>query len=333
MNYTVFRLITGKAEGTYSIKRSVGIKNGVLKDISYRPGTDSIFDEDNKKSASQPKEVVFNYNDIISDPAIEIVVPNANKVLIDFIKGHAKYNVDFTEYNADVVAQNKSKSYDDIAKALEFVNMSVDYEVKACALAVFGISHFQKSVEICKADLKAKAINEPSSIIGVFEEPDFQVKYVASLAFCTGIIVNNNTNTAILWADTLDPILTIAKGENGINKLTDFLKVVTKESEVLLQEFQLRLDKQTKKVYAEDNKSSELLKSKDEEIRLLTLKLKSLEVGKEDVTNTDLANDIEVVYTDLSLEELKLKYAEKFGTDLPARFKNDKAWIAEKLNK
>ncbi|MEN9655114.1 MAG: Cellulophaga phage phi46:3 [Bacteroidota bacterium] len=324
MNYTVYRLITGKLDGTYSIKRSVGLRNGVLKDISYRPGTDSIFDEDNKGSIVAQKEVVFEYNDILSDPAVEIVVPNANQVLNAFIRAHAKYDVDFTEHNPDAVAKEKSKSYDDIAKALEYVNVGSSDEISASALAVFGISHFQKSVEICKADLKEKAIKEPKVIIEVFEAPDFQNKYLASLAFCSGIIVNNNTNTAILWSDSSEPILTIAKGENGIQKLTELLSVTGQESEVLLQEFQNRLDKKGSNTVSSKD-TSVLLKSKDDEIADLKKQLAK--------ANDIKVNGAEILTGDTSLlRSYQQDYFEKFGKEVPARYKNDKDWIVEKLS-
>lgn len=351
MNYTVFRLITGKLEGTYSLKRGVGLKNGVLKDIAYRPGTDSIFEEDNKGSVSEQKEVVFKYNDLLNDPAIEVVVPNANKVLIDFLRTHAKFGVDYIEYNQDKVSEERTKLSDDIFKALEFVNVSDDNETHATALAVFGLDYFSKSIAVCRADLKEKAVKEPKKVIDAFSAPDFKNKYVSSLAFCSDVIKMNNTNTAIVWTDTNSPIISIAKGENGIDKLAEFLGSATDETKVLLQEFQARLDKKTNSGPTVD--ASKELKQKDKKIAELEAKLaaatntatetKPIVEPVED--DTDGASGL-ILETDeakqallakdpatMNLAEAQAAYVLKFKKPLPIAYKNKIEWLVAQLTK
>lgn len=350
MSYTVFRLITGKLEGTYSLKRGVGLKNGVLKDIAYRPGTDSIFEEDNKGSVSEQKEVVFKYNDLLNDPAIEVVVPNANKVLIDFLRTHAKFGVDYIEYNQDKVSEERTKLSDDIFKALEFVNVSDDNETHATALAVFGLDYFSKSIAVCRADLKEKAVKEPKKVIDAFSAPDFQNKYVSSLAFCSDVIKINNTNTAILWSDTDAPIISIAKGENGIDKLAEFLGSATDETKVLLQEFQARLDKKTNSGPTVD--ASKELSKANKEIAELKAKLAAATNATGTKTHAEPVEDntdepsglvldtyeakqalLDKDPATMDLAEAQAAYVLKFQKPLPIAYKNKIEWLVSQLTK
>lgn len=317
-NETIFRLKTGKKKGTYTLKEGVANIGGNLKNISYRPGTSSIVDEENKESVVKARPVTFKHNNQMGNPAVEIVVPNANKLLLEFLTKHQKFNIDYEIYDEDAVANKKVDTYNAIEKALAYVNLSDENEVKASALAVFGMDYFSKSTNICQQDLKKTAIENPTKVIGVYENEAFHSRHVASLMYGTGVIENNPTSTAVVWADTKGVIVHITQGESGIDKLTTFLHAKSTESESLMHEFAKRIDKlATKKVTTAD--LSKELSAKDKEIEELRAQLAKSQTAKVNVTD------------ETTLEEASIAYKEKTGNDVPPRYKNDLEWIKTKL--
>ena len=235
-NETIFRLKTGKKRGTYTLKTGVGKKDGALQNISYRPGTASIFDIDNEKSVARAKPVTLKYNNHQNDPAVQITVPNADRLLIAFLMNHQKYNIDYEIYDEDIVAARKVQNYDDVGKALGYVNLSEEYEIKAAALAVFGMNYFGKSAIVCKQDLKAAAIERPMLVNNTYENASFANRYIASLMYCHGIIQNNPMHTAVVWTENGGAIVHITQGESGLEKLTEYLQRQSEDSQSLLQD-------------------------------------------------------------------------------------------------
>jgi hypothetical protein len=296
----------------------VGKIDGVLKNISYRPGTSSIVDEENKDSVVKPRPVTLKYNNQMGNPAVEIAVPNANKLLNDFLKKHQKFNIDYEIYDEDAVANKKVENYNSIEKALSYVNLSDENEVKASALAVFGMDYFGKSFNICQQDLKKTAIENPNKVIGVYENEAFHSRHMASLMYGTGVIENNPTSTAVVWTDTRGVIVHITQGESGIDKLTSFLHKESEESKSLMQEFSKRIDTLAKpKVTATDY--SKELSDKDKEIEALKAQLAK-------------ANAVSVEVNDkMTLEQASIAYKNKTGNDVPVRYKNELEWIKSKL--
>ena len=213
-------------------------------------------------------------------------------------------------------------------------------------MAVFGLNSFYKTATQCVAELKATAFKTPEKINDAMEASNYETKFVAGLAFVSGIIKINATHTAIEWSENDGTILHIAQGENGLDKLTNFLTSETKEAQILLQEFSNRLDRKEKdkSISLESLKEKdELINSKDAEIEELKRKLQEAESKKESVTevsNNDPEEEVDdnntsetVEDTKISLEELQSSYKEKFGKDVPVRFKNDETWIAKELAK
>lgn len=324
-----FRLITGKKDGTYTLKRGMGLKEGVMRNISYRPGAKSIYDEDNEKNAVKPEAVVFRYNDILNDPAVQIIVPATNKTLLDFLRTHELYGRHYIEYDADKEAAKDLTLYDDKERAFELVRESDDIKSQAKAMVLFGISVFNESINVIKKKLKETADKNPRAVIKAFEAEDYTGKYLAGLAFCSGIIKTNLTHTAVIWNDASQGvIIPVAKGENGIDKLGELLSMKTDQSETLLQEFQARLDKAgakeangmtlTEGVVAEKQKA---LDEKDAEIEAL----------KKQLAEAKKATAEPVNYSGLSLEEATELYKEQKGKDVPPAQTKNREWIISKL--
>ena len=314
---TIYRLKTGKKFGTYTLTSGVGRIKDVLKNISYRPGTSSIVDEDNKNSVVKARPVTFKFNNQMGNPAVEIIVPNANKLLNDFLQAHQKFNIDYEIYDEDAIANKKVENYNSIEKALSYVNLSDENEIKASALAVFGMNYFDKSTNICKQDLKKEAIEKPANVIGVYENEAFHSRHMASLMYGTRVIENNPTSTAVVWADTKGVIVHITQGESGIDKLTSFLHKDSPESQSLMQEFSKRVDTLAKpKVSADLSKE---LSAKDKEIEELKAQLAKASVKPIEVSD------------EMTLEQASEAYKLKTGNDVPIRYKNDLEWIKTKL--
>lgn len=328
-NTTTFRLKGKKKKGNWILPRGMARdKDGFIKKISYRPGAVSIFDEDNKKSAAKPKAVVFSYNMKKHDPHVEIEVPKGDKLLYEYLTKHPKYNKDYFIYDENVEATKKSEKYDKVEKALGYVSDAGEYEVKAAALAVFGFEYISKATEVCKSQLKERAFNSPESIINVYEAVDFHNRYMVSLMYCNNIIENNDTHTAVLWSDSKNAILTIAKGETGIDKITEYISRENSDSITLLQEFQARYEKMQKlkkEAKFDSATASKEISAKDKEIEELK---KALAAATKKEEPEEVVTD---KYKDLTLEESILLYKEQKGQDVPTSKVTNLPWIVKQL--
>lgn len=333
-NTTTFRLKGKKKKGHWILPRGMAkAPDGFMKKISYRPGTTSIFDDDNKKSAAKPKAVVFSYNMKKHDPHVEIEVPKSDKLLFDYLTKHPKFNKEYFIYDENAEATKKSQQYDKVEKALGYVSDAGEYEVKAAALAVFGFDFFSKTVEVCKAKLKERAFNNPDEIINVYKAEDFQNRYMVALMYCNNIIENNDTHSAVLWSDTKNAIMTIAVGETGIDKITEFINRNTPESLVLLQEFQARVDKvekAKKEAKFDSATASKEISAKDKRIAELEKMLAEKQAPAED--KNPPAEEVVDKYENVTLEEAVALYKEQKGQDVPTAKATNLPWIVKQLS-
>lgn len=330
-NTTTFRLKGKKKKGEWLLPRGMAkAPDGFMKRISYRPGTTSIFDDDNKKSAAKPRSVVFSYNMKKHDPAVEIEVPKNDKLLYEYLTKHPKFNKEYYIYDENAEATKKAKHYDNVEAALNHVSEGGDDEVRAAALTVFGPEYFTKSVEVCRAKLKETAFNSPDKILAVYKATDFQNRYLVALMYCNSIIENNETHTAVLWSDTKNPILTVVTGEKGIDKVTEYINRGTDESIALMQEFQARIDKVAKAkktANLDSEKAAKLINSQESEIE----KLKR-ELAEEKAKNAAPQVPAADKYADLTIEEATTLYNEQNPkTPVPTSKEGNLEWIKSKL--
>jgi hypothetical protein len=340
MAKVIFRLnLQGKTPSTWSLPQSNVMSPKDEKGnkfIAYYPGEDSCFVEDivAKNKDLRPADVpLFEYN--VSSKQTELAVDEKNIALIRYLKTHPWFGIKYVIYSKDGQAKKDLTEFENVEKALELIKESDELKVQAISMAIFGLSSFNKSYTQCAAELKAKAIREPLVIIQAMEATNYETKYVSGLAFVSKIIKLNPTHTAIVWADSSEGvILHIAQGENGLDKLTNFLTNETKEAQVLLQEFNSRLERKERMV-ARSEDVDKALSEKDAEIaelkRQLTeanaVKVEAPEVteSKEDATD-EIPKDGKSI-----LEQLQEDYKLKFNSEVPIRYKNDEVWIAKKL--
>jgi hypothetical protein len=345
-NSTTFRLTTDKKEGTWSLRGGSAKKNGVAKFINYWPGSNSIFDEDNKESIVKPKAVIFRYNDIISDPGVEIVVPNENKVLIDYLKAHPYFNIHYKIHNQNEIDEQKSQDYDKIEEALSLIKETDDTKVQAIALAVFGIDAYGWLPSKAKASLKEKAVTSPAYVIEQLGSSDYYSKYLAALAVYSGIIEEDYTRSAVVWNDSQKgTILAIAKGESGILKLAELLASESHESKVLLQEIGTRIDAKNsseRKFTASDNLTNAAPVKSEKEIADEAIEKYKASLGDNVKTEEQLRAEIRAEIlaevanntgnvSSETIEQIQELYKEVTGNEAPARFKNDADWLKAKI--
>lgn len=352
-NQTTFRLTTDKKEGTWTLRGGSAKKNGIAKFINYWPGSDSIFDEDNKESIVKPKQVIFRYNDTLSDPGVEIVVPNENKVLIDYLMAHPFYLIHYKIHNEEEIDQEKSSSYDKVEEALGLIKETEDLKIQAIALAVFGIDAFGWTAAKCNASLKEKAITNSQFIIEKIKADNYESKYLSALAFFSGIVTEDSLKSAIVWNDDEKGIiLRLAKGENGITKLSELLSVESNEGLLILQEIGIRLNKtapEAKEVKKATVVNAAPIKT-EEQIRaevLAEFKANAAPVKTEAEIRAEIlaeiaAENIEVdvdaqkelvAFDATDLAQVQAKYFEVKGKVPPVNKKNDIDWLNAELSK
>lgn len=353
-NSTTFRLTTDKKEGTWSIRGGSAKKNGVAKFINYWPGSNSIFDEDNKKSIIKPQSVVFRYNDTLSDPGVEIIVPNENKVLIDYLKSHPYYGIHYKIHNQNEIDEQKSQDYDKIEEALSLIKETDEAKVQAIALAIFGINAYGWLPSKCKASLKEKAVNSPAYIIDQFNSAEYQGKYLAALSIYSGVLQEDYVNSAVVWNDAQKGIvLRLAKGESGVIKLGELLSVESDEGRILLQEIGNRIElKNTPNIqptfnipvanFAPTKTEAEIAQEAIEKYKASLTPVKSeaeiraevlAELAKENLgVGTEDSNAIKPEFnTQETIEQVQERYKQVTGNEAPSRYKNDASWLNAKI--
>lgn len=351
-----FRLTEKRTPASWTLSGGYAVKPGFgSKLINYFPGSDSIYVED-QKSDVKAKEVEFFYNDILSDPATSIMVDENNTSLLNYLKAHAFFGHHYYIHNEDLLAENKLADYDKIEKAFSLIKETDDFKVKAIALVVFKIDAHGWSPTKAKAELKEKATKNPDMIINAIEADGYEARYLAALAFYSGIVKDNNTSTAVVWNDeNQSEILKLAVGENGIQKLGEKLSVSNEESNLILQQIGTKLNALNSAPAAENFKvknaevvsgktaeqiaaeaveayKASLPKAKTEaEIRAEILA--ELDGNAPDTAPVDTTAKDTVTFDSTDLVQVQAKYKELFGKDAPINKKNNLDWLNAEIAK
>lgn len=344
----IFRLTENRTPASWSISGGFAVKEGKgRKMINYYPGSDSYFDED-QTSDVKAQEVVFMYNDILSDPATEIEVNVENTALIGYLKAHPFFNLHYKIHNEDMISEEKLVNYDKVEKAFELIKETDHLKVKAMALVVFKIEAHGWSAVKAKAELKEKATKNPDVIIKAIEADNYEGKFLAALAYYSGIVSDNNTSTAVVWTDeNQGEIIKLAVGENGIQKLGEKLSVSDDESNLILQMIGHKLealsipkkDESSKSVSSTPSKSeAEIAAEAIEKYKATLTPVKSeadirAEIEKEyaDKLKGETSASTDVKKEDEELVVARAKYKELFEKDVANLKKNDLDWINSQI--
>ncbi|QRE03510.1 ABC transporter permease [Flavobacterium psychrophilum] len=333
----VFRLTEKRTPASWCISGGFAIKEGKgRKLINYYPGSDSHFVED-QTSDIPAQEVVFTYNDILSDPATEIVVDEDNKSLVSYLKAHPFFNERYKIHDEEELSKEKSANYDKISEAFSLIQESDEFKIQAIAIAILGMEAYGWSAAKCSATLKETATKNPDVIISKANSDNYESFLLSALAFGVGIVKEDVTGNEVIWNDnTQGVILRLAKGENGIEKLGDMLSDANNKT--VLQEIGIRMKKyektSTEKGLATEDFAKVKIVVNEQARQIEELKAQLALASSKQIEGVTVTNYETVEPTKkLTLEEAQKAYIEQEKKDLPPAQKNNLDWILSKLNK
>lgn len=296
---------TGKEEEVFVGKRRV----------KYVEGTNSIFEED-LKGDYVARSIWFEHG--------ELYVDKDDTLLNYILQNHPWYDKKFYLWSEENELKQELEKHRLRDKIRDLISNSEQEKLKAIAIALFGVSAVDWSNDKSEIELRKYSDKKPLELEAEFSSKTYESKYLSALAFTKGLVENNLGQTAVVWNDTTkDVIVYVGKGENGINKLGEFLSEKSEESLIVLQTINERIKKLEMNLPKKEKDVAKTIKDKDAEIEALKKQLAEAQKGGVQ-SSTNGADDSE-------LAELQAKYKEKEGKEVPPRFKNDKEWIAKKL--
>lgn len=289
----------------------------VDKLVHYLKGAPSIWAED-YKGDKKPIKAVYFENGVLE-------VDESDVLLQEILSIHRFNNVKYERYDATVSAERKLLDFELREKALEVVNVSGDTKIQALALALIGKSAIDFSAKEALAELKTLAYEKPQSILDEIEKPNYEIKYLSGLAFLKGVVKENETQTAVVWADNGNVILKLAVGESGIDQLTKMLAVKSESTVTTLQRLgSLVAETKSDSVSASvDESVAKVLSEKDAQIEALQ---KELAVAKANEGKKE-----EGLQSEEELLSLRQDYFASVGKEVPPNKKNDAEWMKAKI--
>lgn len=287
-----------------------GVDTGSFK-AKYVKGAKSIWADELPEHL--PSEKVWFNNGFL-------FVPNSDKNLLKICELHPFLNLKFFKFDKEEEAKKELaalKAKDDV---IELISNSDTDKIVATAMAVFGQQAFSWDISTSELELRKYAEQNPQKLSNELNSKTYESKYLSALAFGKGIVRNNLGKTAVIWNDSTEgEILKLARGENGIAKLGELLSKKTEESELILQAIGEKIKSTSMNLPKKD--VAKTIKDKDAEIEALKKQLAEAQKGGVQPSTSG----------DSELAELQAKYKEIEGKEVPPRFKNDKEWIAKKI--
>lgn len=341
----IYKLTSGKTSGSFQlplrgilVARKVD-NESILKEIQYVPGASSIYKEDHKGDAKS-KSLWFDDG--------EIRVSLDDKLLNDLLQSHPWFKSKFILVNEEETAKEKVSTFEKSAKAANSIlNEKDDDRLVAMAMILISLDASAWNPFKCKAELLEYAKNHSDTLLNAMDKPDYESRFLAALAFNKKIVKYNQFQTAVLWGDeSAGLIVRVAEGENGIDKLGEFLSKQSESSTTTLQRIgekvdDILIDSTSKSVTLD--KSIEDIKAEGIEEYKATLATSKTEAEiraeiqaefeiKYSRVNAN-ANDTKIVSDDaaVDMEALKAEYKEVTGKEVSPRFYNDPEWIKAKI--
>jgi len=335
----VYKLKNGKTSGSYQLPiRTEMIAKIVegeprLKKIHYIPGSDSIFVEDYKGDES-PKAVWFEDG--------EIRVPEENWVLNELLKKHSWFNKHYVLVNEEATAEAEVNEFEILTKASNSIITEKDeYKLQAMAMIVVSMDAANWGAFKCKTELLKYAKNHSKVLLAEMAKSDYESRLIAALSFNKKIVKYNAHRTAVVWNDDKEGIIVrVAEGENGIDKLGEFLSKQNEASTGVLQ----RIGEKTETaesivsevpVVTNEKTEAELRAEIRAELELEYApktgekKEDNKEVPKQEVPAVEAKKEPATEPSDL--EKLREEYVAVTGKELSPRFMNDEEWINKKI--
>lgn len=330
----VYKLKNGKTSGSYQLPiRTEMIAKMVdneprLKNIHYIPGADSFFVED-YKGDEKSKPVWFEDG--------EIRVPEENWVLNELLQKHSWFNKHYVLVNEEATAEAEVNEFEILTKASNSIITEKDeYKLQAMAMIVVSMDAANWGAFKCKTELLKYAKNHSKVLLAEMAKSDYESRLIAALSFNKKIVKYNAHRTAVVWNDDKEGIIVrVAEGENGIDKLGEFLSKENETSTGVLQRIGEKTE--TDNVVVND---VEFVATKTEaelraEIRAemeqeYAQKNKVVaDVPKQEVTAVEAKKEGATEPSDL--EKLREEYVAVTGKELSPRFMNNEEWIKKAI--
>lgn len=306
-----------------------GVNKGLRK-VKYVPGTNSIYAED-LKGDYQPVSLWFENG--------ELHIPKSDILANEILQRHPLNNKMWYLWTEDGEIQEqleKARLRDEVR---ELINTSDEDNLRASSIAIFGYTASRWSKDRCELELRKYADEKPLELKAELKSDGYESKLLSALAFSKGIVATNLSETSIVWNDTTQGvILTLAKGENKIHKLGEYLSERTEESLIVMQTIGEKIDAlkvktpevETKKDKENElpNAVKELLEKQNAEIK----RLKALLENKDNPNPTTEDDGQTHSFEEYSLEELQKAYEDKFEKPAPNSKKNNTEWLIQKLS-
>ena len=303
----IFKLTKGRRPKSYQIplsKETVTRKvGGVKRDklIQYVPGSDSIFAEDHKDDKRSDQIWFMNG---------QLAVDENNKVLLEILRKHKWYGLEYDISDANKIAMNELEKMDKIEKALDFVKITDEDKMRAHAFALIGGQVVSWTASQVKSALKKIAFEDPGKIIKEFPTKNHNAKFVAAHGILRDTIMINASHTAVTWPDG-KTIVSVAAGQDPLDKIAEFLTENTESSKLTLQAIGegIKRSYEFNTDYTADKEVAELL---------------GADAPKKVEKDVDLSDE------ELELEDARNDYEEAVGKEVPNNKKNDLKWLQNK---
>lgn len=280
--------------------------------VEWIPGFESPFKEDHK--GDEKKKKVF-FEDGVLD-----VDPN-EKGLLRIIYSHKYYGNAFEKVDEEYDAAKDLEKYKLVEEALELINSSDEYEIKANGMVLIGSHVVHLTKTRIASLLKKEAFTNPKKIVEEMSTNDYKAKFVASMGVLRGVIEVSPDQTSVIWTSTKKPIIRIAVGQDPIAKLGEMLSEDTEEARVTIQTIGEESKRSYKKVVKTDGtiESEELLASKT----VVSNKVKKEET-EEEVEERLRAEAKAEVLEDLK-KEAEAEAKKKIKAEILAEMKKDRS--------
>lgn len=282
-----------------------------LKGIKYIPGMSSFYAEDIKGDLTS-KSIWFSRG--------LLRVPKIDKLTNALLQAHPWFNKYYELHDTAIASKRELERLRVKDEARKLIEESDTEKIRASALAIFGQKAFSWDADTCELELRKFADQQPEKLQKELNSKDYESKYLASLSLAKEIVKTNLGKTAVVWNDTTEGIIIkLAKGENAISKFGEYLSTRTDESEMVLQEIMLRVEKMD----IPEEKPQDLkqkLSQKDQE-----LADKEAEIAK-------LKAMLEGKSSDNALDQVRAKYEEVLNKKVPPRFTNDIEWLQKAID-
>ena len=286
------------------LEKKEGKKSLGKRRVEYIPGQPSIFKEDHDGD-EEPQQVWFE------DGILQ--VDSTDVALVEILNRHPWKNRVFEKVDHDLSAKKDINKMELRVKAYEQVSSKDPNEMKARGYVLLGAHVINLTDNQVEAQLKQLAMEDPEHVLTEMKNPDYVAKTVGALAVLRGVLVINPTNTAVSWSGGKN-IISIAAGQDPIQKLGEFLAENNESAKITLQEIGERIKRsyEHKTDYTAENELKEVL-------------------GDEAPDDPKLPVQNNKSEDEAELQEAREDYENEYGNKVPNNKKNDIDWIKNKI--